>query len=157
MQKNNRILVAVAILFYGCIIVFHLASAKAGYSHYRDIHLGTAIEYAKGKVDLLRPIIVGFNATQTPTPQELPLWQALAGFAFKLFGPWFGWANLLSLLLFAAGVWPFYRLAEKYTQRRAAWWAVIFLLTQPIIILISGQASADGLSFVFRSLVSILR
>ncbi len=149
MQKNNRILVAVAILFYGCIIVFHLASAKAGYSHYRDIHLGTAIEYAKGKVDLLRPIIVGFNATQTPTPQELPLWQALAGFGFKLCGPWFGWANLLSLLLFAAGIWPFYRLAEKYTQRRAAWWAVIFLLTQPIIILISGQASADGLSFAF--------
>ncbi len=146
MRENNRVLAATAVFAYALIALFHLISAKAGYSHYRDIHLGTAIEYAKGSIDILRPVIVGFNATGTPTPQELPIWQVLAGATFKCFGPWFGWANLLSLILFAAGLWPLYSLARHYLDERGAWWAIIFFLAQPIVILISGQASADGLS-----------
>src|SRR5882762_8737846 len=106
MRENNRLLITIAVLTYALIALFHLASAKAGYSHYRDIHLGTAIEYAKGKIDILRPVIVGFNATGTPTPQEFPIWQALAAAMFRCFGLWFGWANLLSLILFATGLWP---------------------------------------------------
>jgi len=146
MRENNRLLAAIAIFAYALIALFHLISAKVGYSHYRDVHLGTAIEYAKGSIDILRPVIVGFNATGMPTPQELPIWQALAGATFKYFGPWFGRANLLSLILFAAGLWPLYSLARHYLGERGAWWTIIFFLAQPIVILISGQASADGLS-----------
>lgn len=147
-RENNRLLVVIAMITYATIALFHLVSAKAGYSHYRDIHLGTAIEYAKGKIDILRPIIVGFTATGTPTPQELPIWQALAAAMFKLFGMWFGWANLLSLVLFATGLWPLNSLASRHIGSRGAWWTSVFFLTQPIIIFISGQASADGLSLV---------
>jgi hypothetical protein len=147
MRENNRLLATLAVVTFTLVALFHLASAKAGYSHYRDIHLGTAIEYAKGGIDILRPVIVGFNATGTPTPQEFPIWQALAAAMFRCFGPWFGWANLLSLILFATGLWPLHALATTYLGRRGAWWTVIFLLAQPIVILISGQASADGLSF----------
>ncbi len=149
MSKNNSLLLAVAIAFYAMITLFHLASADAGYSHYRDIHLGTAIEYAKHGTDILRPVIVGFNATGTPTPQEFPLWQAMAGGLFKVLGPWFGWANLLSLILFASALWPLYALAKESLGQRGAWWTVVFFLSQPILILLSGQASADGLSFAF--------
>src|SRR6266446_303690 len=147
MIQRNKLLAAITILTYVLIALFHLVSAKTGYSHYRDIHLGAAINYAKGSLDILRPMIVGFNATGTPTPQEFPIWQAAGGATFKCFGPWFGWANLLSLVLFATGLWPLYSLASRYLSPRGAWWTIIFLLTQPILILISGQASADGLSF----------
>ena len=144
---SNRLPIAAAALFFALIAVFHLASAKAGHSHYRDQHIGTALEYAKGKIDLLNPVIVGFNATDTPTPLELPIWQALAAVVFRICGPWFGWANLLSLVLFAAGLWPLHALAKTFLGSRGAWWTLVFLMTQPILILLSGQASADGLSF----------
>ena len=147
-HKNNHFLTAAAALFFALIAVFHLASAKAGHSHYRDQHIGTAIEYAKSGIDLMNPVIAGFNATGTATPLELPIWQALAAMVFRTFGPWFGWANLLSLALFAAGLWPLHALAKTCLGSRGAWWALIFLMAQPILILMSGQASADGLSFV---------
>lgn len=149
MRARPPLLVTIALGFFLLIAVFHLASARAGYSHYRDQHLGTALEYAAGKIDLLRPVIVGFTAAATPIPQEVPIWQALAGAMFKRFGPWFGWANLLSLGLFATGLWPLFALAKHYLGERGAWWTLIFFLAQPIIILVSGQASADGLSLVF--------
>jgi len=146
-RKNNNFLIAATALFFAMIVVFHLASAKEGHSHYRDQHVGTALWYAKNGIDLLHPVIVGFNATDTPTPLELPIWQALAALMFRGFGPWFGWANGLSLALFAAGLWPLHALAKSCLGPRGAWWTLIFLLTQPILILMSGQASADGLSF----------
>jgi hypothetical protein len=93
-------------------------------------------------------VIVGFTATNTPIPQEIPIWQALAGAVFKLLGPWFGWANLLSLGIFAAGLWPLFVLAKHYLGERGAWWTLIFFLAQPIIIFVGGQASADGLALV---------
>jgi hypothetical protein len=127
------------------ISVFHLGSALAGYPYFRDIHLGTALEYANSRIDLLRPIIVGFNATDTPTAQELPLWQAAAGVVFKITGSrWYGWANLTSLLLFATCLWPLLRLAQEGLGFRGGWWAVIFFLAQPLIVLEAGQAGCDG-------------
>src|SRR5207253_9714493 len=132
MRENNRLLAAIAVVIFVLITIFHLASAKAGYSHYRDIHLGTAIEYAKGKIDILRPVIVGFNATGTPTPQEVPIWQVLAAAMFRIFGPWFGWANLLSLILFATCLWPLHALAAVYIGRRGAVCLGLLLLSQPI-------------------------
>lgn len=149
MRSRSFLLIAVTLGFFLLIVTFHLASALAGYPHYRDQHLGTALEYAGGKIDLLRPVIVGFTATASPIALEVPIWQALVGAVFKLLGPWFGWANLLSLGLFAAGLWPLFALAKHYLGERGAWWTLIFFLAQPIIILASGQAGTDGLSLVF--------
>jgi hypothetical protein len=49
------------------ISTFQLGYAATGYSHYRDQHLGTALVYARDGVDLLRQVIVGFNANNAPT------------------------------------------------------------------------------------------
>lgn len=146
-RRRDAPYAALVVSLYLLIAVFHLASAAVGYSHYRDQHLGTALEYAKSSINLFRPVIVGFNATATPTPQELPIWHALAGAVFKALGLWFGWANLLSLVLFAGGLWPLFDLAKTHLGARHAWWTLVFFLSQPIVVLLSGQASADGLSF----------
>jgi 4-amino-4-deoxy-L-arabinose transferase-like glycosyltransferase len=93
--------------------------------------------------------MVGFNATGTPTAQEFPLWQALAGLAFKLTGStWYGWANLVSLALFASGLWPLFQVARRYSGESAAAWAICFLLAQPLIIVQAGYASTDAFSLM---------
>lgn len=75
---------------------------------------------------------MGFDANDAPTVQEPPLWQAAAGLLFKATGStWYGWANLVSLLCFAAGLWPFFQLARQYVGARAAWWSLAFLLAEP--------------------------
>ncbi len=115
----------------------------------RALHLGTALEYARGPINLLRPVVAGFNATGTPTAHELPLWQAAAGLVFKLtHSTWYGWANLLSLALFATGLWPFWRLARQYVGERAAAWSLAFLLGQPLVVVMAGKAATDGFSLV---------
>jgi hypothetical protein len=126
--------------------LFHLISAWKGHSLYRDIHLGTALNYAKGPVDILRPIIVGFNLNGAPTPQELPVWQALAGFTFKLLGTWFGWANLVSLILFFSCLYPLFRLSSRFIGEEYAWWTLVLFLAQPLIVIYAGTASPDGFS-----------
>jgi hypothetical protein len=142
---SNRSVAVLATGLFLLMAVFHLGNALVGYSYFRDIHLGTALEYASGRIDLLRPMIVGFNATDTPTAQELPLWQAAAGLAFKLAGSrWFGWANLTSLLLFGTCLWPLLRLAQEYLGARGGWWALVFFLAQPLIVVEGGQAGTDG-------------
>jgi 4-amino-4-deoxy-L-arabinose transferase-like glycosyltransferase len=109
------------------------------------LHLGTALEYGSGPIDLLRPVIVGFSANGAPTAQEPPLWQAAVGLIFKLTGSkWYGWANLVSLAAFGAGLWPFFQLGRHYLGERAAWWALVFLLAQPVIVFASGLGSTDG-------------
>src|SRR5215471_2222220 len=93
--EGSRSLVKWATLgWLGAIFLLPLGSAAIGSSLYRPQHLGTALEYAKGSINLLKPVIVGWNLNGAPTPLELPLWQGAAALAFKLFGPWFGWANL---------------------------------------------------------------
>ena len=141
---NRTFFISVSITFL-VIIFFHLFSALSGYPIYRDQHLGTALEFAKGRIDIFKPIIVGFNATSTPTPQELPLWQAMAGLAFKIFGTWFGWANIVSLLIFATALWPLYSLARDYLDEKTARWSILFFLWQPLIILKAGEAGVDGM------------
>ncbi len=132
------------LFFMVAMCVFHLGSAAAGYPLFRDIHLGTALEYAKGRIDLLHPVIVGFNATQTPTPQELPLWQAAAALAFKLFGPWYGWGNVVSLCLFLSCLFPLWAAARMFAGARCAWWTCICFLAQPLVFHYGGEAGTDG-------------
>jgi 4-amino-4-deoxy-L-arabinose transferase-like glycosyltransferase len=130
-------------------VAFHLANALLGRPFYRAQHLGVALNYAQGSIDLMRPVIVGFNATGTPTAQEFPLWQALAALVFKVTGStWYGWANLVSLVLFATGLWPLYQVARQYAGERAAAWAVCFFLAQPLVIVQAGYASTDGFSLM---------
>ena len=62
-------LLPLIIILFGLIASFHLGSALAGKSVIRAMHLGTALEYARGPINLLRPVVVGFNATGTPTAQ----------------------------------------------------------------------------------------
>ena len=131
----------------GCgIVLFHVVCAWRGKPFYRDIHLFTALHYAQGKIDLLRPIIVGFNATETPTPQELPVWQATVGGAIKILGPWWGWANIVSLVFFATCLFPLYHLAKSCGGPRVGWWTLVFFLAEPLIFLYAGLASTDGFS-----------
>ena len=118
--STRRLKLLVAIL---CLLIaaFHIGFALTGKSIRRDSHLGTALEYGKGPIDLLRPTMVGFNATGTPTAQEFPVWQAAAGLVFKItHSTWYGWANIVSLLLFATALWPFFQLARHYVGERAA-------------------------------------
>src|ERR1035437_1178901 len=105
---------------------YHITAAKHGWSDYRDQHLGAALEYAKGRIDLLNPVVVGFNAGNTPTAQELPVWQAATAVLFKLFGPWFGWANVASLLFALTMLWPLFQLGRAHAGERAAWWTLLF-------------------------------
>lgn len=138
----------VAMLF-GLIVIFHLVSAAAGRPLLRATPMGTALEYAKGPIDLLRPVIVGFNANGTPTALELPIWQASVGAVFKLTGSkWYGWGNIVSLLLFATCLWPFLKLGRHYAGERVAWWALAFFLAQPLIVVFAGEASPDGFALV---------
>lgn len=134
----------VAVLF-GLIVAFHLGNALTGKSLIRASHLGTALVYAHGHINLLRPVIVGFNATGTPTAQELPLWQAAVALVFKATGSsWYGWANLVSLLFFATMLWPLFQLGRQYLGERAAWWSLAFFLAQPLTIVLAGKAATDG-------------
>jgi len=133
------------VVLFGLIVLFHIGSALAGRPLVRASHLGTALEYARGPINLLKPIIVGFNATGTPTALEFPLWQAAAGLVFKVAGSnWYGWANVTSLVLFATVLWPFLQLARNYVGERAAWWALAFFLAEPLIVLTAGEAATDG-------------
>jgi hypothetical protein len=147
---SDRLLASVVILLSGGIVAFHIISALAGFPAYRDSHLGTALQYAADPINLLRPIIVGFNLNGTPTLLELPIWQAAAGLMFKLaHSTWYGWANITSLLWFATCLWPLFQLAAAHLDQRGAWWTLIFFLAQPLIIIHSGQAATDGLCLVF--------
>ena len=138
-------LVPLVVTLFALIVAFHLGNALLGKPLFLGSHLGTALEYARGPINLLRPVIVGFNATGTPTAPELPLWQAAAGLAFKATGStWYGWANLVSLLAFATALWPFFQLARHYVGERAAWWGTAFFLTQPLIVLWAGLASTEA-------------
>ena len=133
------------------IVAFHLAYAAAGFSHYRDQHLGAALVYAREGIDLLRPMIIGFNANAAPTPQEFPLWQAAASLPMRWFGEWFGWANIVSLLFFATALFPIFKLGEALGDRNTGWWTLALLLTQPLIWVHAGQAGTDGLSFAIAT------
>lgn len=146
-EPNRPRLLPLAVSFSALILVFHLGSALAGRSLFRASHLGAALQYADGPINLLRPVIVGFNATETPTALELPIWQATAGLVLKAtHSRWYGWANFVSLAYFSTCLWPFFQIARQLAGDRAAWWAVLFFLSEPIIVLTAGEGATDGFS-----------
>ena len=126
--------------------IYALAWAWSGHPVYRDLHMGAALEYASNGIDLLRPVIAGFNANGSGTPQELPLWQAAASVGLKLFGGWWGGATLASLLLFTIFLPSFYQTAKWEMDTSFAWFAVALLLAQPIVFHLAGGAQTDGFS-----------
>jgi hypothetical protein len=126
--------------------LYAIGWAFLGYPIYRDQHMGAALEYASNGIDLLRPVIVGFNANGSGTPQELPLWQAAASVGLNLFGGWWGGATLASLLLFTIFLPSFYQTAKWEMNASFAWAAVAFLLAQPIVFHLAGGAQTDGFS-----------
>jgi hypothetical protein len=132
------------LLFLAAAIAFPLISTWKGYPPYRDIHLGTAIEYAKSSISLENTRIVGFNATGTPTIQEFPIWQMLVALAFKAFGPWWGWANVVSMLIFTTALFPLYQLGKLLMGPRGGAWTLVFFLCQPLVFRYYGLASTDG-------------
>lgn len=148
-QSKSGPLVLLAALLLGLIATFHLGLALTGRSMYRPTYIGTALEYARHGIDLLNPVIVGFNAGNTPTLQEFPIWQALTALAFKITqSRWFGWGNVVSLALFATCLWPLYALSRAHLGERAAGWTLAFFLAQPLVIVFAGEGSPDGLSVV---------
>lgn len=147
-QTRNSDLIVLLLTILAASVLFHVASAVKGYGIYRDIHLGTALHYAQTRIDLAHTVIVGFNATDTPTIQELPLWQALVAVAFKILGPWQGWANVVSLVIFLTCLWPIFQVTQASLGRRTALWTLVFFMAQPLIFEYAGMASTDGLCMV---------
>lgn len=143
-SSKNRELAAIVVLLLGLVFLFHVATALRGHGRYRDQHIGTALHYAATHFDLKDTIIVGFNATDTPTILELPVWQMAAGLAFKCLGSWWGWANMVSLLLFLNCLFPLFNIVRQFYGSRAAWWALIFFLSQGLVFLYAGEAGTDG-------------
>jgi hypothetical protein len=145
-SSKNRDLVVVLILLLILICLYHVGTALLGHARYRDQHLGAALHYAATQFDLKHTIIPGFNATGTPTILELPIWQMAAGLAFKHISPWWGWANIVSLLLFLNCLYPLYRIAHQFYGERVAWWTLIMFLSQALIFIFAGEAGTDGFS-----------
>jgi hypothetical protein len=142
---KHRDLAIVFCCLVALVLAYHLGTALKGVAPARDQHLGTALHYAATRFDLQHTIIVGFNATDTPTIQEIPVWQMAAGLAFKLFGTrWLGWANVVSLLLFLNCLYPLFRIARQFYGDRAAWWSVNFFLCQALVFYYAGVAGTDG-------------
>jgi len=159
-ESKNRDLKWLLILIISLTTVFHLGSALKGNGLFRDIHLGTALHYAQTKISLPNTVIVGFNATETPTIQELPLWQMASGLVFRTMGTrWWGWANLVSLVLFLHCLFPLFRLSRLYMEERTSYWVLIFFLSQPLTFIYAGKAATDGwcLSVAIWFLYSAIR
>ena len=135
-----------ALAFVVLLWLYALAWAWSGYPIYRDQHIGAAIEYARNGVDFLRPVIVGFNANETGTPQELPIWQAAASYGLKMFGGWWGGATIVSLMLFTISLPLLRQTARWETGDATAWLVVALLIAQPVVFQTAGGAQTDGLS-----------
>jgi hypothetical protein len=144
-RSDRPVYVLLGILVMVCI-AFPLLCAWKGFPLHRDIHLGTAIEYSKHSIALGNTQIVGFNATGTPTIQEFPIWQMLTGMALKAWGPWWGWANVVSILIFITSLYPLYMLGKANMGHQGGLWTLVFFLTQPLVFHYFGLASTDGTS-----------
>lgn len=136
----------VALLFIGAVWAYALSWVAFGHPIYRDQHLGAALHYATHGIDLLRPVVPGFNATNTGTPQELPLWQGAAALAIRVLGGTWGAATIVSLVIFFSFLPFFWFLARDDLGRLSAWLALILLLSQPIVFHLAGGAQTDGFS-----------
>lgn len=141
---KNRDVALILALFIGLVLTYHLGTAWKGEARYRDQHLGAALHYGATSFDLAHTVIPGFNATETPTILELPVWQMAAGLAIKHLGGWWGWANVVSLALFLTCLYPLFQVARRFYGERTAWWALVFFLAQGLIFLYAGEAGTDG-------------
>lgn len=147
--KDNRDLVYITAVLSLGIIFFQLWMATTEHDNSRDQHLGGAVAYAKSHIDLLRPMLLGFNANGAPTPLEFPIWQALTAIFMKAFGIWYGWGNVVSLLFLFSSLWVLFNLCQQTGSPRVAWWAVVFSLVQPLNLIIGGQAGGDSTAWAF--------
>ena len=147
-MQIRRIGVSMAAIFGLLTIAYPLVAAWLGFAPYRDQHLGTALIYMEQGVNFLQAKIVGFNANDVPTIQEVPWWQAGAAWALRIGGGWWGAANVFSLLVFSLGVNPIFRMGKRMLGDTGAWWVVAAFLAQPIVFLCAGTASPDGMSLV---------
>ena len=145
-SRNNKPVYLLLGILLIAVIAFPILCAWKGFPLYRDIHLGTAVEYSKHSIDIGSCQIVGFNATGTPTLQEFPIWQMLAAVALKTLGPWWGWANVVSILIFITSLYPLYMLGRAFMGHRGGLWTLVFFLTQPLVFRYFGLASTDGTS-----------
>ncbi len=145
-SAGNRDLQFLLLALLALVVLFHLGTALKGDGRFRDQHLGVALHYAATQISLSETIIPGFNANDTPTIQELPVWQAAAALAFKMFGSWWGWANLVSLLLFLPCLYPLWQIGRQFYGERAAWWATVVFLCQGLVFSFAGEAGTDGFS-----------
>ena len=148
-SKSNKDLIFLAGLLATAIVFFELWMATTDHDNSRDQHLGGAVAYAKGHIDLLRPMLLGFNANGAPTPLEFPIWQAMTAVLMKCFGLWYGWGNVVSLIFFSSSLWPLFDLCRRLCSIRVAWWAMVFSLSQPLSVLIGGQAGGDSTAWSF--------
>lgn len=126
------------------MLLFQLACAWMGFPRYRSQHYGTAVIYAQNSIDLLRRVIEGFNANGAPTPQELPLWQAVVAVFLRFFGESVGWALFVSWLAIAASVPPVFWLARTFGGEKFARWTVLLYLMQPLVFFVGSAAGTDG-------------
>jgi hypothetical protein len=148
-SRDNKDLVFLTIFLAVAIVVFELWMSTTDHENSRDQHLGGAIAYAKGHIDLLRPMLPGFNANGTPTTLEFPLWQAVTAVLMKCFGLWHGWGNIVSLTFFFGSLWALFDLCRRLCSVRVAWWAMVFSLCQPLSFIVGGQAGGDGTAWSF--------
>lgn len=125
------------------VLAFHVGIACMGFPFYRDQHLGAAIDYARNGVDWLHPVIPGFTANGVATPQEFPIWQAVAGWLLRVGGEWWGMATLASLLFFVLSVFFVYRLSKELSNAETAKWATLAWVAQPLVFLYGGRAGTD--------------
>ena len=148
-SPGNGDLIFLVVFFSACLAALQLAMAASGHGLMRVQHLATAVEYARGHINLMRPVIPGFNANGTPTPLDFPIWQGITAALMKAFGVWYGWGNVVSLVFLFSSLWPLFDLTRRLYSKRAAWWTLFFSLTQPITILIAGEAGGDGTAWAF--------
>ena len=141
---KNRSLACILLCLIGLVVAYHVGLAIKGQGAFRDQHLGTALHYAATQIDLKHTIIVGANASETPVIQEVPVWQMATGLVFKLLGTWWGWANIVSLVLFLNCLYPLFHITRQFYGERAAWWSLIFFLAQALVFFYAGVAGTDG-------------
>lgn len=131
---------------------YAMAWALSGNMLYRAQHFGAALIYYNQGIDLLRPVIPGFNATGTGTPQEFPFWQAAAACALKLTGGWWPAVTVITLGIFSACCLAWWRLGNTLDDVRSGGLVLAMLLFQPLVFHHAGLASVDGFSLAMMLL-----
>jgi len=129
-----------------CLFAYQGLAWISGYPAYRDHHLGAARIFAEEGISIQNCQIVGFNANQMPTVQEIPAWQAGAALFIRFLGGSDLGANLFSLFCFLLGLWPLFQIGKRCLGPQGAWWCLIAYLAQPVVFDFAGCASTDGLA-----------